>query len=209
MTDDQRSIFGPRSRHEVRNKDRKHLGRRKPRGVTGRAPSGACALLVSAALGATLPTGCAFAVDHPAITAGTVAGTLALGTCNLASDNLGGCLAVGGGAGAFLALVAAAAIWLGGDGHSVAVEEQPQPLPADDSPQERQPATDPTDPNAPDGGHPATPATPSPTPTAPTPTPTAPTPTAPPPTAPTTPTPTSPAPTAPTPPNPAPPAPKP
>ena len=78
--------------------------------------------------------GCGFAIKHPAVTAGIVGGTLGLGTCKLASDDIGACLAVGGGAGAFLGLVAAAALWLGGDGHSVLIEEQAQPLPEESRP---------------------------------------------------------------------------
>jgi hypothetical protein len=95
--------------------------------------------VLAAVLLAALPpaTGCAFAVKHPAVTAGIVGGTLALGTCKLASDNYGACFAVGGGAGAFLGVVAAAALWLGGDGHTVLVEDQAQPLPEDGRPIKR------------------------------------------------------------------------
>ncbi|MEO7733115.1 MAG: hypothetical protein ABIY55_19285, partial [Kofleriaceae bacterium] len=70
------------------------------------------AVLLAAALAAAPSSGCAFAVEHPAIAAGVVGGTLGLGTCSLASDNLGACVAVGGGAGAFLGLAAALALWL-------------------------------------------------------------------------------------------------
>jgi hypothetical protein len=104
--------------------------------------------------------GCSFAIKHPAVTAGVVGGTLGLATCKLASDDIGACLAVGGGAGAFLGLVAAAALWLGGDGHSVLIEEQAQPLPEESRPRRRhrprpvdpdaaQPVAPPTDPTAP------------------------------------------------------------
>ncbi|HEX3766080.1 MAG TPA: hypothetical protein VHW23_45600 [Kofleriaceae bacterium] len=87
------------------------------------------------ALAAGLPSaGCESAIKHPAITAGIVGGTLGFATCKLGSDNLGACLAVTGGAAAFLGLVAATALWLGGDGgSSVPDEEQVQPLPADDA----------------------------------------------------------------------------
>lgn len=145
--------------------------------------------------------GCEFAVNHPAVTAGIVGGTLGLATCKLASDNIGACLAVGGGAGAFLGLVAATAIWLGGDGHSVMIEEQAQPLPDDGRPRRRR--KPPVDPAAPEPGPP--PASPSSTsPTAPnpnSPSPTAPSPNSPSPTAPSSPTPspTAPSPTAPSP----------
>ena len=105
------------------------------------------AVLLAAALAAAPSSGCAFAVEHPAIAAGVVGGTLGLGTCKLASDNLGGCLAVGGGAGAFLGLAAAVALWLGGDGHTAPTDETAQPLP-DDGPARRrhhhvEPAPDP------------------------------------------------------------------
>jgi hypothetical protein len=95
--------------------------------------------LLAITLSATLSSapGCSYAVDHPAIAAGVVGGTLGLATCTLASDDLGACFAVGGGAGAFLGLVAATAIWLGGDGHSVLTEEQAQPLPDDGRPRRR------------------------------------------------------------------------
>lgn len=98
--------------------------------------------------------GCGFAVKHPAVAAGVVGGTLGLATCKLASDDIGACLAVGGGAGAFLGLVAAAALWLGGDGHSVMVEEQAQPLPEESRPRRRRPP-----PVAPDAAPPVAPAT--------------------------------------------------
>jgi hypothetical protein len=87
----------------------------------------AAAVIAAALAVAPLPLapGCAFAVDHPAVTTGIVAGTLGFGTCKLASDSYAACGLVGGGAGAFLALVTATALWLGGDGHSVLVEEPP------------------------------------------------------------------------------------
>jgi hypothetical protein len=147
--------------------------------MTGRVPTRA-GILVSAALVTALAStpGCAFAVEHPAVAAGVVGGTLAFGTCKLASDNYGACALVGGGAGAFLGLIAAAALWLGGDGHSVAVEEQAQPLPEDSRPRkprrrspDRPPAASPADPDAPTPASPtpATPAPPSPAPASPTP----------------------------------------
>ena len=93
-----------------------------------RTKAGALSALTLVAALSSAP-GCDFAVNHPAVTAGLVGGTLGLATCKLASDNIGTCLAVGGGAGAFLGLVAATALGLGGDGHSVLIEEQAQPLP--------------------------------------------------------------------------------
>lgn len=120
------------------------------------------ALSAFALVAALSPTpACGFAVKHPAVTAGIVGGTLGLATCKLASDDIGACLAVGGGAGAFLSLVAATALWLGGDGHSVLIEEQAQPLPDDGLPRRRRkPPVDPASPS---------PASPSPSPEAPSP----------------------------------------
>jgi hypothetical protein len=90
------------------------------------------------ALAAAAPSGsCAYAVRHPAITAGVVGGALGMGSCKLASDNLGACAAVGGATAAFLGLVAAAAIWLGGEGSTAPIEETAQPLPEDDRPRRR------------------------------------------------------------------------
>ena len=88
---------------------------------------------LAVALAAAPLAGCESAVKHPATTAGIIGATLGFGTCKLNSDNWGACAAVGGGAGAFLALVAATAIWLGGDGHSIAVEEEAPPPPLEDT----------------------------------------------------------------------------
>lgn len=114
-------------------------------------PTPAAALL-AIALAAGLPSlGCESAIKHPAITAGIVGGTLGFTTCKLGSDNLGACFAVSGSAAAFLGLVAAAALWLGGDGNSSVIEDEPVlPLPADGAPRRRrhhppaQPAPEPT-----------------------------------------------------------------
>jgi hypothetical protein len=151
------------------------------------------ALALAAAL--ALP-GCSFAVNHPAVTAGIVGGALGGATCKLASDDLGACVAVAGGAGAFLGLVAAAALWLGGDGHTAPTEETAQPLPDDGHPvrhrRHRAPPTEPaapaaTDPSASPPGAPppaaSPPAPPAPPPVAPPPVPPTPPP-APPPVAP-------------------------
>lgn len=110
---------------------------RDPHHPTGRIRVAGTVLAVT--LAAALPStpGCSFAVNHPAVATGVVGGTLGLATCKLASDDIGACLAVGGGAGAFLGLVAAAALWLGGDGHTVMTEEQAQPLPEGDRPRRR------------------------------------------------------------------------
>jgi len=189
-------------------------------------PTPAAALL-AIALAAGLPSlGCESAVKHPAITAGIVGGTLGFTTCKLGSDNLGACLAVSGGAAAFLGLVAATALWLGGDGNPSLIEDEPvQPLPADGAPRRRrhhppaQPAPEPA-PATPAPGEPA-PATTLSAPALPTPAPAAPAPSAPAPStlapaapapstlAPSTPTPAAPAPAAPAPTAPAPAAPAP
>ena len=95
-------------------------------------------MLLAAALIAALPAaGCATAVNHPALTVGAVGVTLGFSTCKLAKDDYAACGLVGAGAGAFLALVTATALWLGGDGHSVMVEEQARPLPEDGRPIKR------------------------------------------------------------------------
>jgi len=174
----------------------------------GRAPSRAprARTLTAATLIAALSSapGCSQAVNHPAVTAGIVAGTLGLATCKLASDNIGTCFLVGGGAGAFLGLVAATALWLGGDGHSVLIEEQAQPLPEDSRPRRRRrkPPVDPTtsDPaQVPASPDPASPAPANPDPASPAPA--SPAPASP---APASPAPASPAPASPAPASPAP-----
>jgi hypothetical protein len=57
--------------------------------------------------------GCAMAVKHPAVTAGVVVGTLGLGTCELASSDQKACFGISGAAGIGMALITAAALWLG------------------------------------------------------------------------------------------------
>jgi predicted metal-binding membrane protein len=56
---------------------------------------------------------CKFAVKHPAVTAGTVAGTLGFGMCELASSEHAKCLGISAGGGVTIALLAAFALWLG------------------------------------------------------------------------------------------------
>jgi hypothetical protein len=107
---------------------------------------------VALAIGPLSAPGCAFAVEHPAVTTGIVGGTLGFGTCKLASDSYGACALVGGGAAAFLALVTAAALWLGGDGHSIMAEPQAQPLP-----DEPRPARTRKPPSSPPSDNPAAP----------------------------------------------------
>ena len=91
--------------------------------------------------GVALVSGCKFAVDHPPATVGIVAGVLGFGTCKLAKDDYAACGLAGAGAGLGLALITAGALWLGGDGHTVMVEEQAQPLPDDGRPVRRRHAT--------------------------------------------------------------------
>jgi len=144
--------------------------------MTGGHSAGVLAAAVAIASLSSAP-GCAFAVEHPAVTTGIVGGTLGFGTCKLASDNYGACALVGGGAAAFLALVTATAIWLGGDGHSVMVEEQAQPLPDEQRPRRkpaptgRQPPPSPSPPSpSPPSPSPPSPSPPSPSPPSPSPT---------------------------------------
>jgi hypothetical protein len=119
------------------------------------------AIAATCALSAT--PACGFAVKHPAVTAGIVAGTLGFTTCKLASDNYAACGVVAGGAGAFLGLVTAAALWLGGDGNSSAIEEQAQPLSEDDQPPLRlPPLPDADSPTPPPTGSPVGPSSTSP-----------------------------------------------
>jgi hypothetical protein len=90
------------------------------------------AIAIAAALSAA--PACGPAVRHPAIAAGVLAGAMGFATCKLASDNYAACGLVGGGAGAFLGLVTAVALWLGGDGNSTGLDDPPQPLSDDNAP---------------------------------------------------------------------------
>jgi len=95
----------------------------------------AAALVAVAALAGS---GCGFMVRHPPIAAALVAAPIAWGSCELASTNQGACALVGAGAGAFLAGVTALAILLGGNGHTILIQDpaettgplQPDPVPA-------------------------------------------------------------------------------
>jgi outer membrane biosynthesis protein TonB len=78
-------------------------------------------------------TGCKFAVQHPAITAGIVGGTVGLGTCEMAAGTQKQCFAIAGIAGAGLGLVTGLAMLLGGNGDTVLNSEpMVEPLPTDD-----------------------------------------------------------------------------
>lgn len=92
-------------------------------------------------------TGCAFGVKHPAITIGLTTGVIGLGSCELATefDSNGTCAIVGGGAGLAIGAIVALAILLGGEGHTVLVEEPPPPLERDKKKQPP-PPPEPTEP---------------------------------------------------------------
>lgn len=112
--------------------------------------------------------GCGFAVKHPAITAGLVAGSMALATCEISTENHTACLTAAPIVGVGLSLVAAAALWLGSEDEETVpeLEMEQQPLVDPDAPPDPRPTL-------------PTPALPPPTPT-PEPTPPAPEPTTPP-----------------------------
>jgi hypothetical protein len=89
----------------------------------------ACVALAGALALAAGGGGCGFAVRHPAVTAGLVAGTLTLGTCELESPEHGTCFAAAGIAGAALGLIAAGALWLGSSGEDSVLQPPPEPAP--------------------------------------------------------------------------------
>lgn len=85
-------------------------------------------VLVGALVAAPLTQpGCAFAVHHPAVTAGILGGVVGLTTCELETDfdEHGTCALIGGGAAALLGAVAGVAILLGGEGNTVLQEPMP------------------------------------------------------------------------------------
>ena len=71
--------------------------------------------------------GCNFAVKHPAATAGIVAGSLAVTTCELASEDHKNCFIAGGAVGLGLSLIAGFALWLG-------TEDEPEPTTSSEPP---------------------------------------------------------------------------
>jgi hypothetical protein len=99
-------------------------------------------LLVVAALALSLS--CNFAVKHPAVTAGIVAGTTGLVTCELASEDHKPCFIAGGAVGVGLALVAAFALWLGSEDEPEAPAASSEPPPKVDW--DKIPDTTPTEP---------------------------------------------------------------
>jgi hypothetical protein len=89
---------------------------------------------IAAGLALALSTsGCKFAIDHPPLTVGVAGAALGFTTCKLESDDYAACGLAGAAAGAALAAVAMLALWLGGDGHTVLVEET-QPVPEEEMP---------------------------------------------------------------------------
>ena len=70
---------------------------------------------------------CKFAVQHPAATAGIAAGTTALVTCELASEDHKNCFLAGGAVGLGLALVAGVALWLGSEDEAAPTTSEPAP----------------------------------------------------------------------------------
>ena len=123
-------------------------------------------------------TGCKFAVQHPAITAGIVGGTVGLGTCEMAAGTQKQCFSVAGIAGAGLGLVTGLAMLLGGNGDTVLnTESMVQPLPTDDGSSSTKVDPLPPLPPAPPPPTPPPAPTPEPTPTPPGPPPPPPAPT--------------------------------
>ena len=79
-----------------------------------------------AALALLVPlAGCAFAVKHPAVTGGVVAGTVAMGTCELATTSDTKCLITSGAVGVGLALITAGALWLGSEDEPTPTQSPP------------------------------------------------------------------------------------
>ncbi|MBL9019931.1 MAG: hypothetical protein JNL83_37445 [Myxococcales bacterium] len=94
--------------------------------------------------------GCKFAVQHPAATIGIVGGSVGLLTCEIGTGfdvtdgpTQGTCAAIAAGAGLALAGIVALAIYFGGDGHTVLVEEPIEPIVRDKKPPAPEPAVPP------------------------------------------------------------------
>ena len=105
----------------------------------------------AAALIITLSS-CAFAVEHPAASAGLVGGTLGFSTCEIGTDFdvHGPCVAVGVGAALLLGGAVFLATLLGGEGNTVlnapAPEIGPEPPSIDDVPPSPAPDAPPAEP---------------------------------------------------------------
>lgn len=115
-----------------------------------RAPALTRRLALAAAASVALAAGggCGFAVRHPAVTAGTVIGSLTLATCELASSEHGSCFAASGVAGVTLALITAGALWLGSTGEDSILQPPPDPVPPVRRAAQERPATGPAAPGA-------------------------------------------------------------
>ena len=74
-----------------------------------------------------LSLSCNFAVKHPAATAGIVAGSVALTTCELASEDHKNCFIAAGAVGAGLWLLAGIALWLGSEDEPTTTTAEPPP----------------------------------------------------------------------------------
>jgi hypothetical protein len=110
-----------------------------------RAPTRAGGLAVAVAV-ALSGGGCGFAVKHPAVTAGLVAGTMALGTCELATSEHQECFIAAGSIGALLGLIAAGALWLGSTGEDSILQPPPDPVESPRRPAQARPPTAPVQP---------------------------------------------------------------
>lgn len=104
-------------------------------------------------------SGCTFAVEHPAATAGILGGSIGFGTCEVGTDfdEHASCGLVGAGAALVLGGVVLLATLLGGEGNTVLTQptselpqrpeppsiDDPQPAPAD-TPTTTSPTTSPT-----------------------------------------------------------------
>jgi hypothetical protein len=120
--------------------------------------TGALALALAASGAAT--GGCGFAVRHPAVTAGTVVGSMTLGTCELASSEHRSCFLASGVAGMTIGLIAAGALWLGSTGEDSILQPRLEPEPLPRRPAQDRPAGVPGVPGAPAGPAAAAPAAP-------------------------------------------------
>lgn len=92
--------------------------------------SAALAALASLALSAN---GCTFAVEHPALTAGIVGGTIGIATCEIGTDfeYHRTCGIVAGSAALVLGGITALSILMGGEGNTILREQNDQPVPQD------------------------------------------------------------------------------